>query len=212
MNIKQRMKELVEHFKKNKFNGIHVYLRPECESEWHEEYAISQDLYYDDEAAAAFSDNEYQSFDHDRLRSELTNFIDKWFGVEKHRYESSRDKERPVHGELVVRYYWQSQELEIYYEGCKFLRKYKFNLQEKELCPTAVISLAASLDGQSMNLEDAIDLLETSNKDSSTKLNFAVKDNAIIGKVASCKDDGGCPIHTWTLLEFEDVRVASTGE
>jgi len=197
MNIKQRMKELVDHFNNNRFNGINVYLRPELENEWHRDYAISEGLYYDDEG-------EY--FDNDTFRQDLMNFVDDWFDVKKHYYESSRDKERPVIGELVVRYYWQAQELEVYHQGSKLLRKFKTNIQGKKTCHPSIEYLASQLDGQTMTLEDAIDILETSHiAGDCPKLDFEVKNGTIIGEERIC-DDEGCPIHSWILVEFEDIE------
>ena len=69
-------------------DGIRFNLKPECEEEWNEGYAIVQGLYYDN-----WDQSEY--FDDDRFKQDFEKKVKSYF-----------------HG-CDVKFYWRSQEIEV---------------------------------------------------------------------------------------------------
>lgn len=194
MNLKQKMTELIEYFKTNQFNGYDIELYPELEGEWHEEYAIAQDFQAD-----TWDEGEY--FDYAQFEYDLRRFVAEWFGLEDVRRSAREDKEPPKQGELVLRM-WGSNEIEVYYEGYKPLRKFHTPHDGFQGCPKplpqALKDAVDSLDGKTMTLEDAEwDVLR--------ELDLDIEYRAVPGGYILAEEEEGKLKHVWKLIEFTDV-------
>lgn len=87
MNIADTMRKSLEKLKAGlddiEFPGI----KPECEEEWNEDYAIVYNVYYD------YPESNY--FDHDRFRQDYENMV------------------KGIFPDCKVKFYWQAQEIEV---------------------------------------------------------------------------------------------------
>lgn len=91
MNVAETMRKVLPELNKG-LDGIRLHLKPECEEEWNEGYAIVQGLYYMRPGEMGEAGGDY--FDDYRFRDD---------------YE---EKVRSMFPGINVKFYWQSQEIE----------------------------------------------------------------------------------------------------
>ena len=103
MNVAEKMREILPLLKQG-FNDITTPdVRAECESEWNENYAIVQGLWYDPELDGWRTDkSDYLVFDHDRFRTDYELMVRSYFPG------------------CTVRFYWNSQEIEVSQDDSDF--------------------------------------------------------------------------------------------
>jgi len=113
MNIAERMRTLIPKLKTG-INGIGCpEVRPECESEWSDTYAILQTFYWDTPL-----DSDY--FDEDRFRADTEKLIKDHFTEDG--WETKLITEQPPAsliatvkpGTVMIRLFYRSQEIEVY--------------------------------------------------------------------------------------------------
>lgn len=113
MNIAERMRELLPKLKAG-VNGIGCpEVRPECEGDWNEHYALLQTFYWDMPL-----DNDY--FDEDRFRADTEKLIKDHF-TEEGRETKLFTEQPPAEfiatvkpGTIMIRLFYRSQEIEVY--------------------------------------------------------------------------------------------------
>lgn len=109
INVADRMRSLIDKLRYG-FNGIIVPLEPEIEDQWDANYAIVKGYFYD----VPELDSIYESFSHDEFQNDFEEMLKSHFGIDKVMRESGGEK--PQTGDLVVRCYPKSQEIEAYYQ------------------------------------------------------------------------------------------------
>jgi tRNA(Ile)-lysidine synthase TilS/MesJ len=87
MNIAETMRNSLKKLKAGLDDIEFPEIRPECEEEWDENYAVVQNVYYD------YPESDY--FDHDRFRQDYENMV------------------KEIFPNCKVKFYWQSQEIEV---------------------------------------------------------------------------------------------------
>lgn len=109
MHIGERMKELIPLLRAGVNDVRMPDVRPECEGEWGPDYAIVRDVYHE-------RDDDY--FDADAFWADVRELVLNHFraggGNVVGDTDPARRKEKRPAGSVVVNFYGQSQEIEVY--------------------------------------------------------------------------------------------------
>ena len=103
INISEKMHELVLNFHNGveELHGVSIQeMQPECEDEWNEHYAIVYGLV--EPFLGFYDDAPYVTIDMDSFRCDLESYVKKQFVDDT---------------EIDIKFYWQSQEIEVHRRG-----------------------------------------------------------------------------------------------